>query len=278
VSLLARIGVAVTGALALAGAAHGAKAEPRAPIGGDVVVAVVDSGADLRHPALRGALWHNPGEIPGNGIDDDGNGFVDDVHGADLVDGDGEPQDENGHGTHVAGLVRPGGRVRLMVVRTLDERNGGTTETAARGVDFAVRHGARVINLSFNGNEDDDALEAALGRAAQAGVLVVTSAGNDGRDLGARPSFPACSPLTNVLGVGALTRGGRPALWSNRGRCVDVAAPGVDVRSARLHGGFARRSGTSQAAPQVAGRAARLLVRRPRMTVAQLSAALRRGS
>jgi subtilisin family serine protease len=249
--------------------------------GGAVTVAVVDSGVDLRHPDLRANLWRNPGEIPGNGIDDDGNGIVDDVHGADFVDGDGEPQDRHGHGTHVAGVLGARGgngiglagvawRVRLMAVRVLDADNAGSTETVARGIDYAVAGGARVVNVSVNSDVDDPALDAALSRAERAGVLVVASAGNLGRDLGRVPSFPVCSPHANVLGVGTA------ASFANfGGGCVDVQAPGVGVVGTRLGGGYERRDGTSAAAPQVAGAAAVLLARNPRLTVGELTGALR---
>jgi subtilisin family serine protease len=245
------------------------------------VVAIVDTGIDLRHADLRKNLWTNPDEVAGNGI-------VDDVHGVDLVDDDGEPQDANGHGTHVAGLVgaRVNNRrgvagiardVRLMAVRVLDADNGGSTDDVAAGVDYAVREGARVINLSLNGDDEDPALTEALQRAEQAGVLVVVSAGNDGRDLGAAPSYPACSTPSNVLAVAAVDRRGRLAGFSNRGACVDVAAPGVLLTSTGIGGRYERRSGTSQAAPLVAGAAALILARRPGTSLEALTRALRSG-
>ena len=130
--------------------------------GGSTVVAVIDTGADLTHPDLRDNLWRNPREIPGNGIDDDGNGFVDDVNGADFVNRDGDPSDDNGHGTHVAGILaaRGGNRVgvtgvaqraRLMVLKALGADAVGSAETMAEAVRYAVANGAKVINMSVSG-------------------------------------------------------------------------------------------------------------------------------
>ena len=130
--------------------------------GGSTVVAVIDTGADLEHPDLRDELWRNPGEIPGNGIDDDGDGFVDDVNGADLVNRDGDPSDDNGHGTHVAGIVAARGdnrigvtgvaqRARIMVLKALGADAVGDALTMAEAVRYAVAHGAKVINMSVSG-------------------------------------------------------------------------------------------------------------------------------
>src|SRR3954469_18398073 len=140
----------------------GAASAWRQTTGGDVTVAIVDSGIDLGHPDLIGNLWTNPGEVPGNGVDDDGNGFVDDVNGYDFVERDGTPQDGNGHGTHVAGIVGARGgngigvagvswRVKLMAVRVLDGQARGTTTAVAEGLRYAVDNGARIVNLSLAG-------------------------------------------------------------------------------------------------------------------------------
>ena len=134
----------------------------RQTTGADVTVAIIDSGIDLGHPDLAPNLWTNPGEIPGNGVDDDGNGFVDDVHGYDFVDNDGSPQDANGHGTHVAGIVGARGgngiggagvawQARLMAIRVLDGQARGTTAAVAAGIRYAVDNGARIVNLSLAG-------------------------------------------------------------------------------------------------------------------------------
>ncbi len=258
-------------------------------LGKGVVVAVVDSGVDLRHPDLAPNLWTNTGEIAGNGVDDDGNGYVDDVHGYDFVDRDGDPTDEHGHGTHVAGILGARGgngigvagvapRVRLMAVRALDARNDGNTSWLASALDYAVANGASVVNISINTSTDVPAVGAAVQRARAAGVLLVVSAGNDGVDLGVTPSYPACSPSPNVVTVASVGKSGALSSFSNRGACVDVTAPGEDIAATRRGGGFELRSGTSMAAPQVAGVAALALALHPRLDVDALARAITRPS
>lgn len=258
--------------------------------GGRVVVAVVDSGIDLKHKDLAANLWKNPGEVPGNGIDDDGNGFVDDVHGADVVDGDGDPTDTDGHGTHVAGIIGARGnnrrgiagvawRARIMPVRVLDSRNSGTTAGLAAGIRYATKMGARVINISANSPTSDAAVDAAIAEAGNAGVLVVAAAGNIGADLGAKPSYPACANASNLLAVASSGQQRTLSAFSSYGGgCVDLTAPGEDIVSTKAGGGYELRTGTSMAAPQVAGAAVLLLSARPKLTVPQLVQALVGGA
>jgi subtilisin family serine protease len=246
----------------------------RQTTGADVTVAVVDSGVDLGHPDLAPNLWTNPGEIPGNGVDDDHNGYVDDVHGFDFVDGDGTPQDLNGHGTHVAGIVGARGgngiggagvawRARLMAVRVLDAQARGTTTAVADGIRYAVDNGARIVNLSLAGPSSTPDLEDAVRYAQARGVLIVVAAGNDGADLGAAPTFPATYGEDNVLGVAATTRDGGLSSVSDYGPGADVAAPGEEILSTALGGGYEWRTGTSMAAPEVAGALVLLAAARP---------------
>ncbi len=246
--------------------ADGARAAWARTAGGAVTVAVIDTGVDTRHSDLRKNLWVNKGEIAGNGKDDDRDGFVDDVNGWDFVGHDGRPADEHGHGTHVAGIIAARGnnakgvtgiaqKAKLMVLRVLDAGNSGTTTNLAKAIRFAAAHGAKVANVSINSSTDDPDLDAAIADADAKGMLIVVSAGNDAQDLDARPSFPACSTSPNVITVAATDRNGRLAPFSNRGSCVDVAAPGTDIVSTGRHNGYEMRSGTSMAAPQVAGAA-----------------------
>jgi len=226
---------------------------------------VLDTGAALGHPDLAPNLWTNSGEIPGNGRDDDANGYVDDVHGVNVLAKSGDPSDDEGHGTHVAGIVGArssngigvagvAGRVRLMIVKVLDDRRAGTAATLAEGVRYALRNGAHVINASVNGDGRSHALEDAIRAADAAGTTIVTSAGNDGRNLDVLPSYPASYPHDNVLGVGASSRAGAPAAFSNFGaRAIEVTAPGEDILATARGGGYELRTGTSMAAPQVTG-------------------------
>jgi subtilisin family serine protease len=257
--------------------------------GGDVVVAVLDSGADLEHPDLAPNLWTNTGEIPGNGIDDDHDGVVDDVHGADLVNRDGDPSDDNGHGTHVAGIIGARGgnevgsagiawQVRLMPVKVLDDQATGTAETVAKGMQYAVSHGARIINVSLAGPRPSSALRDAIDAARRAGVLVVAAAGNTGRDLATVPSYPASLRAANVLGVAATTRDGSLLGVSGWGTGVQLAAPGEDILSTALGGGYELRSGTSEAAPMAAGAAALIASVDPAIDFRGLEAALLGGA
>jgi subtilisin family serine protease len=261
----------------------------RQTTGADVTVAIVDSGIDLGHPDLAPNLWTNPGEIPGNGVDDDGNGYVDDVHGYDFVDRDGTPQDANGHGTHVAGIVGARGangigiagvawRARLMAVRVLDGQARGTTTAVAEGLRYAVDNGARVVNLSLAGPTSTPDLAVAVRYAQDRGVLVVVAAGNDGADLAVAPTFPAAYAEDNVLGVAATTRDGELARVSDYGPGADVAAPGEEILSTALGGGYEWRTGTSMAAPQVAGTLVLLASARPDLDAGGLRSALLAGA
>jgi subtilisin family serine protease len=260
----------------------------RQTTGADATVAIVDSGVDLGHPDLAPNLWTNAGEIPGNGTDDDNNGYVDDVHGYDFVDGDGSPQDANGHGTHVAGIVGARGgnglgvagvawRARLMAVRVLDGEARGTTSDVAQGIRYAVDNGARIVNLSLAGPMSTPDLEDAVRYAQDRGVLIVVAAGNDGHDLASAPTFPAGYGEDNVLGVAATTRDGDLSGVSDYGPGADLAAPGEEILSTALGGGYEWRTGTSMAAPQVAGALVLLAAARPDLDGNGLRAALLGG-
>ena len=258
--------------------------------GGDVTVAVVDSGIDLTSPDLESNLWTNTGEIAGNGVDDDANGFVDDVHGADTVGNDGDPSDGLGHGTAVAGLIGARGdnglgiagvawRVRLMPVKVLHDRGWGTTLTLITGLRYALANGARIINLSVNGTEPSQALEEAIRDAEAHGALVVTSAGNDAQNRDQVASYPASIDSSAVLTVASSTRAGALGAGSAYGvASVDIAAPGDGVLTTGLGGGVTRQSGTSFAAAHVSGAAALLAAARPSASTAQLRSALVRSA
>jgi subtilisin family serine protease len=210
--------------------------------GGDVTVAVTDTGIDYRHPDLDGNMWANPAEAA-NGVDDDGNGFVDDVHGIDLAYGDSDPADDSGHGSHVAGVIGAEGnntigtagvnwKIRLMALKFLDRRGDGNTADAAAAIDYAVDEGAKVINASWGGPAFSHTLYAAVSRAADHGVLFVAAAGNDGVDSDTSPDYPAAFDLPNVISVAASDPDDRLLDFSNYGqRTVDLAAPGDEIYS-----------------------------------------------
>jgi subtilisin family serine protease len=246
------------------------------PPGGsrDVVVAVIDSGVDLNHPDFAANLWTNSREIAGNGIDDDGNGYVDDVHGIDAITRTGNPMDDHGHGTHVAGIVAAQGHnnaggvgvaynVQVMPIKAAQYSGVLASSDIARAINYAVAQGADVINMSFGGYNrsqiEGDALAVAFGQC-----VLVAAAGNDSHSneaacLGA-PMYPAA--YNWVLGVMASTTGGDLADFSNSD-CIphnsieyELMAPGVDVMSTLPDGQYAAWDGTSMAAPVVSGIAA----------------------
>jgi subtilisin family serine protease len=249
-----------------------------------VVVAVVDDGVALTHGDLQPNLWTNPEEIAGNGKDDDGDGYVDDVHGYDFVDDDGDPSpassgDDRWHGSHVSGTIGAAGnngigvagvnwKVSLMALRAMAP-DGGRADALARAIDYATDHGARVINASWGGGGNSKTISNAIARAGKRGVLFVAAAGNDA---GASPDYPANLDLDNVLSVGALAPGGALADFSNRGALI--AAPGVGILSTTAPGRYERYDGTSMATPHVSGIAALLWARKPKATLAEVRDAI----
>ncbi len=271
-------------------AALGAPAAWSQSRGAGVVVAVVDGGAQPDHPDLSGRLWTNPGEIPGNGVDDDANGYVDDVNGANVLTGDGDIRDRDGHGTHVAGIIaaragngRGGAGIapaaRVMVVKVFDRADGATTGGLAAGIRYAVGAGARILNVSLNGDRETAELADAVRHAGARGATIVASAGNHGRDIDALPSYPAASADAAVLTVTAGDRRGALLALGNRGaRSVDLAAPGESILSTTIGSRYERRHGTSMAAPLVAGSLALLAAARPDLGQPALRDALLQGA
>ncbi len=243
----------------------------------DVRVAITDTGMDYFHPDLATNAFINPGEIAGNGLDDDGNGFVDDVRGWDFANNDNDPFDDHGHGTHVSGSVGALGNngsgvvgvswhVRILPLKFLDATGAGTTDAAVRAIDYAVAMGARVINASWGGGAPSEALRLAIQRAGEAGAVFVASAGNAGRDIDVFPTFPASYNLPHVIAVAATNHDDVLPFWSNYGAVsVHLAAPGENILST-LPGGYGVLSGTSMAAPHVSGALALIFARFPAIT------------
>ncbi|MFO7898058.1 MAG: S8 family serine peptidase, partial [Planctomycetota bacterium] len=245
-----------------------------------VVVAVIDTGIDYTHPDLAANMWVNPGEIAGNGIDDDANGFVDDIYGWDFRNNDNDPMDDNSHGTHVAGTVGAVGNngtgvagvnwdVRLMALKFLDAEGEGFISDAIGAIDYATmmktEHGVDVVvaNNSWGGEGFSASLRDAIEASGQAGIVFAAAAGNDGQNNDDTPNYPASYDLDNIISVAATNHRDELASFSNYGATsVDLAAPGVSIRST-VPGDYQYKSGTSMATPHVSGAVALLRSHRP---------------
>lgn len=246
-----------------------------------VIVADIDTGVDYTHEDLRDNMWTNP---------DSGAG---DRFGYDFADVDADPMDTHGHGTHTSGTIgaRANNRlgvvgvthdVKIMALRFIGSNGQGTTSGAIQSIDYAVQHGARVINASWGGYvnstdpedvEQNKLLKDAIERAGDSGVLFVAAVGNDGLDADREPIAPACFDSDAILTVASTTFDDRRSFFSNFGQnCVDVGAPGSAILSTVPGNKYTKYNGTSMAAPHVAGLAALLLAKNPRLTVAELKA------
>jgi subtilisin family serine protease len=207
-----------------------------------VVIAVIDTGVDYRHPDLAQNIWTNPGEIPDNGIDDDANGFIDDYHGWDFGMNDKDPMDVEGHGTHCAGTIGAAGnnaigvtgvnwKVSIMPLKAVDFHGQFTDSSLIDSINYASMMNASVISASWGGNSNDAAMKEAI---EASGALFVAAAGNDGLDNDIIPVYPSGYNSTNVLSVAASDANDSRIPFSNWGKTtVDIAAPGVDILSTR---------------------------------------------
>lgn len=235
---------------------------------GSVVVAVIDSGVDESHPDLSGNFWTNPGEIPDNGVDDEGNGYVDDIRGWDFVNKDNNPADDNGHGTHVTGTIAAVGNngigvagvawnVKVMALKSFGADGSGLTSDAILAIAYANLMGADVINISWGGYVFSQALKDVI---AASSAVVVCAAGNLGLNTDIFPHYPSGFSSPNILSVAATDSNDNLAWFSNFGiTSVDVTAPGVNILStlAAVEGGeYGFKTGTSMAVPHVSGLAA----------------------
>lgn len=248
-----------------------------------VIVGIVDSGIRLTHEDLIDNLWVNPNEIA-DGTDTDGNGFIDDIHGINAITLSGDPTDDQGHGTHVAGTVGAVGNngigvtgvawnVQLMGLKFLASAGGGTTSDAIICIDYAVENGAHILNNSWGGSFFSQALMDAVENARDAGVIFVAAAGNASSDNDVNPIFPASLPLDNVVTVSSTSRNDVLSSFSNYGQgFVDIAAPGNEILSVGNDNDQHYRSlnGTSMAAPHVAGALALMRAEFPEDNYGQL--------
>lgn len=249
-----------------------------------VVVGVIDSGIRYTHQDLAGNMWVNPGETPGNGIDDDSNGYIDDIHGINAINDSGDPMDDNDHGSHVAGTIsataNDSGRhvgvaynTKLMALKFLGANGFGSLSDAIECIDYAVAEGVDILNNSWGGGGFSQALLDSIEAANAAGVLFVAAAGNSALDNDSLPAYPASYDVPNVISVAAIDRRGRLANFSNFGATsVDIGAPGVEILSCTSASDSSYESfqGTSMASPHVAGVAALLLSQFPGASVAEL--------
>jgi len=254
----------------------------------NVIVAVIDTGIRYTHRDLTNQMWRNPGESGGgketNGKDDDGDGYIDNVFGINAINGSGNPMDDDGHGTHCAGTIGAAAndgnphvgvawRVRLMACKFLSAEGRGTISDAIECINFAVSKGAKILNNSWGGGGNSQALYDSINNARTQGVLFVAAAGNYASDNDVDTFYPASYPLDNIVSVAALTRNDQLADFSNFGRTtVDLGAPGKTIYSctADTDTSYDDKDGTSMAAPHVSGVAALILSRFPAADLAEL--------
>ena len=230
-----------------------------------VLVGVIDTGVDYTHPDLAANIWTNPGEIPGNGIDDDGNGFIDDIHGWDFVNNDNDPMDDAGHGSHVSGTIGAVGNngigvagvnwhIRIMGLKFLDSSGSGSTDDAVDAVYYATMMGVRLTSNSWGGGGFSQTLYDAIQDAGAHNILFVAAAGNEGANMDVNPHYPGAYDLPNIVSVAATDHDDLLADFSNYGATtVDLGAPGVDILSTFPGNSYGSISGTSMATPHVSG-------------------------
>lgn len=251
----------------------------------NVVVAVVDSGIDYTHPDLKNNMWKNPGEIPDNGKDDDGNGFVDDVYGWDFRNNDNKPMADDAssyHGTHVAGTIGAVGnngigisghaqQVQLMALKFLGSGGSGYRSDAIKAIDYAIKMKAKIISNSWGGTTFSQALYDAITRAKNAGILFVVAAGNSGANADKSNHYPSNYPHDNIIAVASSTSSDGLSSFSNYGvNNIDIAAPGSSIYSTKNGGAYQYLSGTSMATPLVSGVLATMIAKRPDLNYRQL--------
>jgi subtilisin family serine protease len=251
------------------------------------LIAVIDTGVDYNHPDLAANIWTNSAEIPNNGVDDDHNNYIDDIHGWDFANGDNDPFDDNLHGTHVAGTIGAVGNngvgvagvnwhVKIMPVKFLSGDGSGTLANALSAILYAANNKAKVMNNSWGGGGFSQALLDAIEYADSKGALFVAAAGNDGTDNDQIANYPSNYDAPNVIAVAAIDHNGSLAIWDTGGggggcgcqscgnvvgapgsnfgaTTVDLAAPGKGILSTTPNNGYTSLQGTSMATPHVAG-------------------------
>jgi len=252
-------------------------------------VAVIDSGVDYEHTDLAANIWSNLADVAGDGVDNDGNGYIDDTMGWDFVADDNDPMDENGHSTHVAGTIAAVGDNgqgvaglcwdgQIMALRTFDAEGNGTVADVIEAMQYARTKGARVVNASYAGADFSQAEYDEISLLNDSGILMVVAAGNEGADNDRLPSYPAGYDLPNIIAVAATDRNDRLASFSNFGAAtVHVAAPGDSIFSTYVNNDYAFGSGTSMAGPHVSGLAALVWNTNPGLAASQVRARILDG-
>lgn len=250
-----------------------------------VVVAVIDSGVDYTHQDLINNIWVRPPDM--DEYTDDELGTIDDTYGFNAVNDNGDPMDQNGHGTHCAGIIGAEGgnglgiagvnwKVDIMPLRFIDANGSGTTKDAIKAINYVINRkragvNVRIISASWGSTMYSKALEDAIREAGEEGILFIAASGNASADADKSPHYPASYDLPNVISVAALTRNDQLASFSNYGaKRVHIAAPGAEILSTWLNGDFREASGTSMATPEVAGVAALVLASDPDLSMKEL--------
>lgn len=243
-----------------------------------IKIAVIDTGVDYDHPDLKNNILMNEAEFNGtDGVDDDGNGYVDDVFGYDFANNDGNPMDGHGHGTHCAGVIgathnRSGvrgvmGRVKVLPIKFLGDNGSGSLEGAVKSIDYAIKMKVDVMSNSWGGGGVNKSLKEAIEAANTAGIVFVAAAGNSSNDNDTKPSYPASYKVDNVISVGSMDGNGKKSWFSNYGKeSVDIFAPGSDILSTVKKKGYKKMSGTSMATPFVSGAIGLLLTHEKNMS------------
>ena len=248
----------------------------------NLVIGVIDSGVDYNHPDLVNNIWTNPGEIAGDGIDNDNNGYIDDVRGWDFAYNDNDPMDVYGHGTHVSGTIAAKGNnsvgvtgvawnAKIMPLKFLGDGGYGNTSDAILALNYATAKGVKLTNNSWSGGGYSQALYDAINTAGQQGALFIAAASNQSQNNDTTPAYPASYDLPNIISVASTTNTDGLSSFSNYGlTSVDLGAPGSQIYSTTPGGNYDTYSGTSMASPHVTGGAALVWSQNPTWTAQQV--------